>query len=266
VGGPNHNEPVRDERVRYCVAVSSSVRSRRERPAKPALSREWIVAETIRLMKAEGLEKATMRRVADALDTGPASLYAYVASTTELHAAVLDELIGALTETTVGTAPERLRSLLADYTRIMFSHPGLARSALLMRPSGPNAIVLYDRILGLLIENGLEPGRAAWGVDLLLQHLTANAAEHSAPPGGRSAAARDHSVEQDALFVAVRMADPERTPHVAAYAEELLGGAPEQRARWALDAVLAGIAVTAVPAPDRSAPSDAPTPLKEHTP
>jgi len=37
-----------------------------------------------------------MRRVAQALDTGPASLYVYVANTAALHAAVLDELIGSL--------------------------------------------------------------------------------------------------------------------------------------------------------------------------
>jgi len=57
------------------MAQAHPVRGRRERPAKPPLSREWIVAETITIMRTEGLEKATMRRVAQALDTGPASLY-----------------------------------------------------------------------------------------------------------------------------------------------------------------------------------------------
>jgi AcrR family transcriptional regulator len=36
----------------------------------------------------------TMRRLAQELDTGPASLYVYVANTDELHAAVLDEMLG----------------------------------------------------------------------------------------------------------------------------------------------------------------------------
>ncbi|KOG86502.1 TetR family transcriptional regulator, partial [Streptomyces varsoviensis] len=47
-----------------------------------------------RIMRAEGLEKVTMRRLAQELDTGPASLYVYVANTAELHAAVLDALLG----------------------------------------------------------------------------------------------------------------------------------------------------------------------------
>lgn len=78
------------------VHQRSQPRSRRERPAKPALSRAWIVEETIAIMRSEGLEKATMRRVAQALDTGPASLCVDVANTTELHAAVPDELLGTL--------------------------------------------------------------------------------------------------------------------------------------------------------------------------
>jgi len=45
-------------------------------------------------MREEGLERVTMRRLAAALDTGPSSLYVYVRNTAELHAAVLDELLG----------------------------------------------------------------------------------------------------------------------------------------------------------------------------
>src|SRR3954447_2834936 len=105
--------------------------SRRERPAKPALSRRWIVDTAVRIMRAEGLRKVTMRRLAQELDTGPASLYVYVRNTAELHAAVLDELLG-----TVGPAPtegswrERLERVLTAYTAMLFEHPSLARSAL----------------------------------------------------------------------------------------------------------------------------------------
>src|ERR1700756_699591 len=68
--------------------------SRRDRPAKPALSRRWIVDTAVRIMRAEGLGKVTMRRLAQELETGPASLYVYIANTAELHAAVLDSLLG----------------------------------------------------------------------------------------------------------------------------------------------------------------------------
>ncbi len=64
--------------------------SRRQRPAKPALTRQGIVDAAVSIMQAEGLAKVTMRSVAAALDTGPASLYVYVRDVEDLHAQILD--------------------------------------------------------------------------------------------------------------------------------------------------------------------------------
>lgn len=222
------------------------MRSRRERPAKPALSREWIIAATIEIMHAEGLEKAKMRRVAQALDTGPASLYVYVANTTELHAAVLDELIGSLPGDPPGDWRERLDALLKSCSDILFAYPGLARSAIALRPSGRNAMALFDRALGLLIEGGIAPDRAAWGVDLLLQFVTATAAEHSTPAPGDILAADEHA-RSESLTNAVRGASPEATPHLVAHRDAVLGGTPAQRVEWAVSALVAGIAGTPTP-------------------
>jgi AcrR family transcriptional regulator len=227
--------------------MASAVGSRRERPAKPALSREWIIAETIEIMRAEGLEKATMRRVAQALDTGPASLYVYVANTAELHAAVLDELIAFLSEGDSDEWQTRLESLLASYSAVLFRYPGLARSALILRPVGPNAVRLYDRVLGLLLEGGIASDRASWGVDLLLHHVTSTAAEHSVPTPSDIDAPTDDREKMGALQRALRSAAPEVAPNVAAHAEELLSGTPAGRTSWALKVLLTGIMATAVP-------------------
>ncbi|MFF9815347.1 TetR/AcrR family transcriptional regulator [Streptomyces sp. NPDC014006] len=215
-------------------------RSRRERPAKPALTRDGIVAAAVAILRAEGLQKVTMRRLAQELDTGPASLYVYVRNTAELHAAVLDELLG-----TIGPAPsqgswrERLEGVLTAYTAMLFEHPGLARSALTARPSGPHYLNLIEALLTLLDEGGVPPERAAWGVDLLLQHATATAAEHAEDDGSATAWA--------ALTQALRGASPQTHPHLAALAGPLLSGAPEARLSWGFQALISGIAQTAVP-------------------
>src|SRR3954468_17348154 len=65
-------------------------RSRRARPAKPPLSREAIVDAALAIVRDEGVEALSMRRVAQALDTGPASLYVYVADRDELHELLFD--------------------------------------------------------------------------------------------------------------------------------------------------------------------------------
>ncbi|MFF3162272.1 TetR/AcrR family transcriptional regulator [Streptomyces sp. NPDC003273] len=214
-------------------------RSRRERPAKPALSREGIVAAAVAILRAEGLRKVTMRRLAQELDTGPASLYVYVRNTDELHAAVLDELLG-----TVGPAPaggdwrERLERVLTDCTRMLLAHPDLARSALTARPSGPHYLNLIETLLALLAEGGVPHDRAAWGVDLLLQHATATAAEHA---GEKSPG------DWQALDSALRGASQDTHPHIAARAGQLLSGTPEARMSWAFRALIDGIERTAVP-------------------
>jgi AcrR family transcriptional regulator len=216
--------------------------SRRERPAKPALPRDGIVAAAVAVLRAEGLDKVTMRRLAQELDTGAASLYVYVANTDELHAAVLDELLGGVAAPREGSWDERVDTLLGSYVGVLFAHPGLARSALSARPSGEHYLALIETLLGLLAEGGVPAARAAWGVDLLLQYATATAAEHATR--ARNPTAGD---DWDALTRAIRSADPAARPHLHAVAGAIQSGTPQARTTWGIAALLRGIAGTPVP-------------------
>ncbi|MFE9888272.1 TetR/AcrR family transcriptional regulator [Streptomyces scopuliridis] len=222
-------------------------RSRRERPAKPALTYKGIVATAVRLMETEGLQRVTMRRLAQELDTGPASLYVYVANTAELHAAILEELLGAVDlspATGEGDWRERLARLLDSYTQVLFAHPSLAHSALVARPSGPNYLALVEAVLSLLHEGRVPDGQAAWGVDVLLQVATANAAEHSIRDRTAGADAEHH-----ALVAALREASPDTHPRIAALGGDLTSGTPEQRLAWIFHMVINGTVTTPRPAP-----------------
>jgi AcrR family transcriptional regulator len=200
--------------------------SRRDRPAKPPLSRAGIVAIGLRIMQEEDLGKVTMRRLASELDTGPASLYVYVENLADLHGALLDELLAGL------TMEKDIVDLLADYTALLHGHPALARSVLTLRPAGPRYLRLIDVLLGRLAERGVPLGQAAWGVDLLLQQATASAAEHGT--GG------DDRPQVDAA----RTAGQNGYPHIDAARDELFSGTGEERMRWGIGALLAGISVT----------------------
>jgi AcrR family transcriptional regulator len=222
--------------------------SRRERPAKPALTRAGIVAAAIAVMRAEGLGKVTMRRLAQELDTGAASLYVYVRNTAELHAAMLDELLGAVDlgpVTAAGDWRDRLIAVLWSYTRILFGQPGLAPSVLVTRPSGPAYLSLADGILALLGDGGVAPDRAAWAVDLLLHFATSTAAEQ-----GTRQRALDAADEDDALAAALRAAPADTYPHLAAIgADELLSGPGPDRLTWGFTVLISGITQTPRPAP-----------------
>lgn len=227
------------------TAKPNSPVSRRERPAKPALTREGIVTTAVAVMRSEGLEKVTMRRLAQELDTGPASLYVYVRNTAELHAAVLDEMLGAVDLRPVkarGDWRERLAQVLSSYTAVLFEYPGLARSALVARPCGRCYLDLIEALLALLAEGGVPADRAAWGVDLLLQFATATAAEQSTRD-----AASNAQEEMDALAAAVHDSSPLTHPHVAALADELLSGTGEHRLTWGFRVLINGILQTGRP-------------------
>ena len=210
--------------------------SRRDRPAKPPLSRAGVVAVALGIMRAEGLERVTMRRLAAELDTGPASLYVYVENMAELHGALLDELLADFEPSGDGSAV----AVLSSYTRLLMGHPSLARSVLTLRPYGPHYLRLIDTLLGLLRAGGVPPRQAAWGVDLLLQHATATAAEQ----GTRDESAESLG-EHHALAAAIDEAPAGEFPDIHQVRGELLSGTGEQRLRWAFTALIAGIAATA---------------------
>lgn len=236
------------------TAESGTPRSRRERPAKPALTRDGIIATAVSIMQVEGLRRVTMRRLAQELDTGAASLYVYVRNTAELHAAILDELLGAVdlrpaeaTEGDAGDWRDRLVRILTSYTTVLFDNLGLAQSALVARPSGEHYLDLLEALLSLLSEGGIPDDRAAWAVDLLLQFATATAAEQST---------RDQAIdaedEQDALLAAVLGVSGRTRPHLAAVGTELFSGAPEDRLAWGFHLLINGALHT--PRPDSIAP------------
>jgi hypothetical protein len=105
------------------------------------------------------------------------------------------------------------------------------------RPSGHNYLALVERLLALMAEGGVPDAQRSWGVDLLLLWATAGAVEDAAREESGVRAS-----EWDALRTAI--ANGETYPNVTAIGLDLVGGTPEQRRRWAIDALLTGIAGT----------------------
>jgi AcrR family transcriptional regulator len=210
------------------------------------LTRDGIVATAVELVRAEGLGRVTMRRLAQELDTGAASLYVYVRNTAELHAAVLDELLGAVDlgpVTASGDWRERLQQVLTSYAEVLFEYPGLAQAALVARPDGEHYLDLLEGVLALLAEGGAPAGQAAWGVDLLLHFATSTAAEH-APTDPRQSSPE---VDRGPLAKALRASG---RPHILAHGDDLLSGPPEARLGWGFRALINGVLDTPRPEGD----------------
>jgi AcrR family transcriptional regulator len=213
--------------------------SRRDRPAKPPLSQEAIVTAAVALLRAEGLERLTMRRLAAALDTGAGSLYVYFRNVEHLYAALLDELLGEVDLAAAGPGDlwqDRVACVLASYTGVLFAYPSIARLSIFTRPSGPNSLRLIETLLDLLDEGGVAPAAASWGCDLLVQYATATAAEHSTRNERPSTAD-----EESDLAVALADVSAATYPRLHELKEVLVGGEGHERFRWGIDVLLAGL-------------------------
>ncbi|GAA3215815.1 TetR/AcrR family transcriptional regulator [Nonomuraea helvata] len=128
---------------------------RPERPArgpKPVYSRRQITEAAVRIADAEGLEAATMRRIAAEIGAGAMSLYRYVPSRDDLIALVADRLQGEIDVTGMPSDDWR-----ADLTRYAYGvramwlrHPWISTVHRALHSYGPNQLLLVERVMGAL--------------------------------------------------------------------------------------------------------------------
>lgn len=213
--------------------------SRRERPAKSALSREVIVATGLQVLDAEGMDALTMRRVAQQLDTGAASLYVYVKNRDDLLVEMLDLALAdvVLPDESDGSWRERVKLLGDRMVAALGQHEGLALVALGRIASGPSSMRIGDAMIGILREGGLDHRTIAWAVDLIALHITVAAAELSA----HIAAGHTEDVVVAEAREKFADLDPARYPNFTAFKDLLLEGGGDARETWAFDVLLAGI-------------------------
>ena len=215
-----------------------TVVGRRGGAVKAPLSRERIVDCALEIAMREGFEEMSLRKVAAALDPGPASLYVYVADIRELHALMLDRALGKVDVQAASRAGwrRRLQRLLESYVEVLSASPGLARLAFGTSAVGPNSMRIVEALLGVLEEAGVDRVTGAWAVDLLLLHSTALVAEHADRP--------DPAAPEGPFARAIASASERDYPRVHAARSELLSGTPGQRFTWAIDVIVSGVLAT----------------------
>jgi AcrR family transcriptional regulator len=221
-------------------------RSTRDRPAKAPLSEDAVVDAALAILKLDGLEAVTMRRVAAALDTGAASLYVYVAGREALLQAMLDRV----TATVQLEAPDpsrwraQLHSLLQRTHEALVAHPGIAAMTLTDPPTTEAVLILVENVLGILLAGGLDPQDAAWACDIFVLLVTGAAREDDVRrPRGRPDL--DRRAQVDEIYKTFAGLPPDRFPLIAAHAAEMVAGDGDERFRFAIDVVLDGVVVRA---------------------
>ena len=225
------------------LTPSGRRRSTRDRPAKAPLSEDAVVDAALAILRSDGLEAVTMRRVAAALDTGAMSLYVYVSGREGLLQAMLDRV----TATVELEAPDpsrwraQLHSLLQRMHEALVAHPGIAAMTLADSPTTEAVLLLTENLLGILLAGGLDPQDAAWACDIFVLLVTGVASEDDVRrPRGRSddGNRQGHIDELRETFAGL---PPDRFPLIAAHAAQMVAGDREQRFRFAVDVVIDGV-------------------------
>jgi AcrR family transcriptional regulator len=144
-----------------------------DRPARrrrEPISKDAIVTAAIGLLDREGLAALSMRRLADELGTGAASLYWHVGSKDGLLDLVLDEIIGEgkVPDPEPGQWQEQIKEIAREQRRASLRHPYIVRISIGRIPMGPNALRYSERILAILRAGGLPPHLAVQGYLLMI--------------------------------------------------------------------------------------------------
>jgi AcrR family transcriptional regulator len=211
-------------------------------PRQP-LSAELVLSTALRIVDTEGLDALSMRRVAQELGTGPASLYAYVSSKEDLLEQLVDRVVGEvpLPEVDPDRWVEQLKQLHRDSRRAFRRHGDLLRAAQGTIPLGPNSLRVSDVTLGLLRSGGVPDRYAAWALDQLAQFVVADVVEGAAHQtrGGDPAV---YFTQLRDYFAAL---PADRFPNLVQMADALVEGDGDARFEFGLNLLVDGLAALA---------------------
>ncbi|KPI20511.1 Tetracyclin repressor domain-containing protein [Actinobacteria bacterium OK074] len=216
----------------------------RPRRRKAPITVEQVVDTALGVIATEGYEALTMRRLAAALDTGPASLYAHVVNKADLDELLIGRLCAALVLPRPDPAAwrEQIRDVCVQIRDQYLKYPGISRAALAMAPTDLETVRVSEGMLAILLTGGVPPQTAAWAIDALLLYVAAYCLETSI---ARQRAADDDTVwvrDRDELLHRFAALPAETFPHTTRHAAELTAGEGHDRFDFTLALMIDGLA------------------------
>src|SRR5919199_962914 len=183
-----------------------------------------------------GLDALSMRSLALALGTGPASLYAHVANKEELLDLLIERVAAGLElpEPDPGRWQEQIKDMVRAIHYGLLAHRDLARASLANIPLGEGALRFTDRMIEILKLGGLPDQVVAYGVDLLPLYAVATAYEQALSAERMSTEEGERYLQEVGEYFA--SLPPDRFPNIVALAGPLMAGSAEgERFEFGLD-------------------------------
>jgi AcrR family transcriptional regulator len=139
--------------------------SARRPVGRPAVPLDRVLDAALRIVDEEGAGALSMRTLAHRLDSSTATIYRNFAGRPDLIARVVDRVFGELE-----LEPERFSSMgwreacssmAHEAFAVLRRHGNVTQLLAEQVPTGPNAMILRERILAVLLNGGLPPFLAA---------------------------------------------------------------------------------------------------------
>jgi AcrR family transcriptional regulator len=216
--------------------------SSRQAARRPGLTVEQIVAAAITVLDDAGVAGLSMRKVAEQLGTGAATLYAYVSGREELLELVFDELVGSVS---LPSAPdpehwrEQVMTTFRDLHSVLVSHRDAALAGLGRIPTTPKTMHASEVICTAMRAGGLSDRAIALGLDAIMLYVCGAAFEDSM--FDQSMSPEDLRAYHDSVDDFFRALPEDRFPVLTSLIDPMTGADGEERFDFGLEVILAGL-------------------------
>ena len=216
---------------------------RSQPPPRAPITREAIVEAALIVLDRVGMEGLSMRRVAEELGTGAASLYWHVRNKEELFQLIFDRVTRevVLPEPDPTRWKEQLKDLGLQMRQVLSKYRDVARLSFGRIPAGPQTALLSEWLFTLLQPVGIPDRAIAYIGDFAGLYVGAFCFEESL--GYSSPTGEDLPPEQIVQMMRDYMLSlpRQRFPRTIAALDLLLEFNPEERFEFGLDLLIAGL-------------------------
>jgi AcrR family transcriptional regulator len=217
---------------------------RASKKKREPITQEAIVGKAIEVLDAEGLDGLSMRRIAEELGTGAASLYWHVGSKDGLLDLVFDRIIAEqhVPDPEPGRWREQLKEVARNMRTAIGSHRDVVELSLGRIPMGPNALDWSERVLAIL-RSGAVPDRLAvrgvWLLTSVVNGFTMDENADYTPTTGETDVT-DEAAQMASNYIA--SLPPERFPNMVDVADQYQAIDRDESFELLLDLFVDGLA------------------------
>jgi TetR/AcrR family tetracycline transcriptional repressor len=208
----------------------------------PAITREALAEAALTVLRREGLDALSMRKVAAELGVRAASLYWHVQDKEELLDLLADSLLwDARQLATDGDWATNLRDMAHAYRRHLHANRDAARVMAGRLAPGPNLLYVLDTMLGWLRSAGFSAADAARATRMVATYVQGFVLQEQLPMPAIEAHGASPAEAVDAACAVLRAAPADRFPHVSSLADVFLADGMDEQFAFGIDRTIDGL-------------------------